>query len=227
MPGDVSDALADLARAFAAAHVRWYVFGAQAVAAAGVPRFTADIDVTVELPRTGVRELLSVLASHGFAMRDVGDVTTFIAETRVVPVDHVASQMPVDIVLAGPGLEEEMLQRVRVHRIGGRQIPFIDTADLVALKMLAGRPKDLEDVRGLVRARPASLSLEVARSRVGDLAAMVDDSTLLTTLDRIIREESAEPRPGRAPSAPRKPAPKPVKKATGRRGRASRRPRRR
>src|SRR5690606_12726610 len=136
--GDVTAALADLARAFAAAGVRWYVFGAQAVAAAGVPRFTADIDVTVEVPAAGVRELLRVLRSRGFAMRDVGDVATFIAETRVVPVDHVASKMPVDIILAGPGLEEEMLERVRMHRIGGRRIPFIDTADLVALKMLAG-----------------------------------------------------------------------------------------
>lgn len=101
MPGDVGDALADLARAFAAARVRWYVFGAQAVAAAGVPRFTADIAVTVEVPAVGVRALVSALGTHGFVMRNVGDVSTFIAETRVVPVDHVASKLPVDIVLAG------------------------------------------------------------------------------------------------------------------------------
>ncbi len=148
-------------------------------------------------------------------MRNVGDVSTFIAETRVVPVDHVASKLPVDVVLAGPGLEEEMLERAHLHKIGRRKIPFIDTSDLVALKMLAGRPKDLEDVRALIRARVPGLSIAVARERTETLGGLVDDATLVATLDRIIAEETDAP------------APAPVKRATGRRGRASRRPRRR
>lgn len=54
----VPAALADLARTFRALRVRWYVFGAQALIAAGVPRLTADIDVTVEVPRGGPRALV-------------------------------------------------------------------------------------------------------------------------------------------------------------------------
>ena len=65
VPADVPAALADLAAAFAALGVRWYVFGAQAVIAAGVPRLTADIDVTVELPRGGPRALIAALGRAG------------------------------------------------------------------------------------------------------------------------------------------------------------------
>lgn len=226
MPADVPAALADLARAFAAVRARWYVFGAQAVVAAGVPRATADIDVTVEVPRGGARALTTALERHGFSLRPVGDVTTFIAETRVIPVDHVASELPVDVVLAGPGLEEEMLARVQRRTVGGVEIPFVDTADLIALKLLAGRDKDLEDVRSLVRAAPPELSFEVARQRVADLGALLDDTTLIATLDRILAAEGAAAPNPPAPR-PRGPARAPATSATGRRGRASRRPRRR
>lgn len=226
MRDDVPTALADLARVFASARVRWYVFGAQAVIGAGVIRTTLDIDVTVEVPRAGPGALLAALERGGFAMRNVGDPTTFIAETRIIPVRHKARGLPVDVVLAGPGLEEEMMTRVLIRQVGGIPIPFIDTADLVALKMLAGRPKDLEDVRGLIRARTADLSIAVARQRTVELGAMVDDSTLAQVLDRIIGDESEASPPNR-PTKPRKPRSKPVKKATGRRDRASRRRRRR
>jgi hypothetical protein len=165
VPADVPAALADLAAAFAALGVRWYVFGAQAVIAAGVPRLTADIDVTVELPRGGPRALIAALARAGIALRPVGDVATFIAKTRVIPAIHVASQLPIDVVLAGPGLEEDMLARARRRPVGGIDVPFVDTPDLIALKILAGRDKDLEDVRALGRAGLPGRSLEVARQQ--------------------------------------------------------------
>ncbi len=81
----VPAALADLAKTFRGLRVRWYVFGAQALIAAGVPRLTADIDVTVEVPRGGPRALVDALLEGGFVLRDVGDVERFVAETRVVP----------------------------------------------------------------------------------------------------------------------------------------------
>jgi hypothetical protein len=186
VPADVPAALADLAAAFAALGVRWYVFGAQAVIAAGVPRLTADIDVTVELPRGGPRALIAALARAGIALRPVGDVATFIAETRVIPAIHVASQLPIDVVLAGPGLEEDMLARARRRPVGGTDVPFVDTPDLIALKILAGRDKDLEDVRALGRAGLPGRSLAVARHRVAELGTLIDDSTLIATFDRLI-----------------------------------------
>jgi predicted nucleotidyltransferase len=90
------------------------------------------------------------------------------------------------VVLAGPGLEEDMLARARRRRVGGTDVPFVDTADLIALKILAGRDKDLEDVRALGRAGLPGRSLKVARERVAELGALIDDSTLIATFDRLI-----------------------------------------
>lgn len=203
MPADVAEALLALARTFEEIGVRWYVFGAQAVIAAGVPRLTADIDVTVEVPPGGPPALLDALARSGFSVRDVGDLETFMAETRVVPALHQASNLPVDLVLAGPGLEEEMLSRASLRPIRGVGVPFVDLADLVALKVLAGREKDLDDVRALARASPSGLSFDVARQRLTVLAELLADSTLVAKLDDILGRGAP-----RKPSAKRRRTPK-------------------
>ena len=37
----------------------------------------------------------------------------------------------------------DLSARARRRRVGGTDVPFVDTADLIALKILAGRDKDL------------------------------------------------------------------------------------
>ncbi|MBI5482389.1 MAG: hypothetical protein HY906_26275 [Deltaproteobacteria bacterium] len=178
---DVARLLADLSRALKKLRVRWYVFGAQAVVAAGVPRATADIDVTVDAPAVG--PLVAALRRAGFVPADVGDLDTFLAQTRVIPLRHARSGFGLDVVLAGPGLEQEMLDRVTWRRVGAVRVPFVDTNDLVVLKVLAGRPKDLEDVAALVRSGSDELDLGVVRDRLAAVEALLDDSTLLRTLE--------------------------------------------
>ncbi|MCC7383401.1 MAG: hypothetical protein IT384_16305 [Deltaproteobacteria bacterium] len=196
MPAGLQSVFADLHRGFSTLGVRWYVFGAQAVIAAGVPRFTADVDVTVELPPGGSRRLLSVLGRR-FSLQKLRNAEAFIEQARVIPLVHRSTDIPVDVVLAGPGLEEEMLARVQLRRVGARlEIPFVATTDLVALKVLAGRDKDLEDVRALLRAKPAELSVAKVRAALRRIGALLDDSTLLETFEVQVRH--ARSRPSRA-----------------------------
>jgi hypothetical protein len=112
VPTDVSRVLADLSRAFRACDLRCFVFGAQAVAATGVPRFTSDVDVTVSAPRARVSELVGVL-QESFAHRDIGNPESFIAHTRVIPLVHRKTAMPEDVVFAGPGLEDARHRKPR------------------------------------------------------------------------------------------------------------------
>jgi hypothetical protein len=77
----------------------WYVFGAQAVVAYGVPRLSADVDVTLRLTPDSPSEFASAMREGGFDLR-VTD-PDFVERTRVMPFVHRATGMPVDIVLAG------------------------------------------------------------------------------------------------------------------------------
>lgn len=182
MRSPVAELLADLARAFDAAGIRWYLFGAQAAIVYGVARLTADVDVTAKSPSPSAAPCVEALERHGFDRR-FGD-TAFIADTRVVPMLHRATALPVDIVLAGPGLEEQFLQRAGVREIDGVAVPVIDLADLIALKILAGRAKDLEDVTTLCRIHRDALDVDRVRDVLAMLEAALGQSDLLRTFEQ-------------------------------------------
>jgi len=137
----------------------WYLFGAQAVSAYGVPRLSADLDVTVRLSVDAPERLVDGMRAAGFDLR-VSD-PEFVRRARVLPFVHTSTGMPLDVVLAGSGLEDEFLARARVLDIEGLRVPTLEPSDLVIAKILAGRPKDIEDVRGLVSAK--GKELDVAR----------------------------------------------------------------
>jgi hypothetical protein len=56
------------------------------------------------------------------------DVDGFVARTRVLPFVHEATQLPLDLVLAGSGLEEEFLSRARLLDLGGAVVPVLSPA---------------------------------------------------------------------------------------------------
>ncbi len=131
--------------------IRWYVFGAEAVNRYGFPRKTADLDLTIDLDGRDPVAFVPALRRAGFEPRFPDEA--FIRATRVIPVVHRATHLPVDLVLAGPGLEQLFLDRARSERIGRVEIPILAPEHLVVTKILAGRPKDLEDVRELLAMR--------------------------------------------------------------------------
>ncbi|MFP3940866.1 MAG: nucleotidyl transferase AbiEii/AbiGii toxin family protein [Thermoanaerobaculia bacterium] len=183
------DVLSALAAVLDRTGTRWYVFGAQAVVVYGRPRLTADIDVTVDVRLESWQELEVPLLEAGFSPR-VEDLQAFVERTRVLPLAHDPSGIPVDLVLAGPvGLEQEFLDRVRRVDMGGLRVPLISPVDLVVTKILAGRPKDLEDVRGILREQAGGLDLDSVRELLARLEKALDRRDLLTELERLHRGE--------------------------------------
>jgi hypothetical protein len=163
---------------------RWYLFGAQAAILHGASRLSADIDVTAQLGPSELSSMVEALPRAGFASR-VRNPIAFSKETRVVPLVDTASEVPVDVVLAGAGPEEEFLARAKRMKVGASQIPVIAAADLVVTKILAGRAKDLEDVAAVLQHQGTDLHLEGARRLLAQMEAALDRSDLVATLDRL------------------------------------------
>ena len=184
MQSPIADLLADLSRGFAAGGIRWYLFGAQAAIVYGVARLTADVDVTAQAPADlTTTAWLPAIEAHGFERRFAD--AQFIAQTRVVPLVHAATGLPVDIVLAGPGLEEEFLDRAVMHNIDGVAVPVIQVCDLIVLKILAGRAKDIEDVTALLRIQAGSIDEQRIRSVLTRLERALGQSDLLPSFDAV------------------------------------------
>jgi hypothetical protein len=183
MRSPIADLLADLGAAFAAVEVEWFLFGAQAAIVYGVARLTGDVDVTARVPaRLPNAALAEALEQRGFRLRF--DDPAFIEHSRVLPFVHEGTGLPVDVVLSGPGLEDEFFARVGRHLLDGVDVPVVDVSDLIVMKVLAGRPKDVEDVVTLLRVQEASVELTRVRRTLQMLESALAQSDLMPALDQ-------------------------------------------
>lgn len=186
---DTAKVLSALHEILAGAGVRWYLFGAQAVIVWGRPRLTADVDVTLALDPTEVDRVLAPLSGAGFSPRPANP-RDFVLRTRILPVIHEPTGMPVDLVLAGPGLEMEFLENAREIDVEGRKIPVISPEDLVTAKILAGRLKDMEDAESVVAEQLDRLDLGRIRHWLEVLEQSLDRRDLLPELERMVDRAS-------------------------------------
>jgi len=164
---------------------RWYLFGAQAVTSYGVPRLSADVDVTVALVPEAPDRFARDMEAAGFTMQV--DDPEFVRRTRVMPFTHAATGMPVDVVLAGSGLEDEFLDRAVLTDLGGISVPLIEIGDLIIAKVLAGRPKDLDDARALWRLHGPRLDANRIRHTLRLLEEALTQSGLVSSFEAVAR----------------------------------------
>ena len=162
---------------------RWYLFGAQAVIVYGVARLSADVDVTLALEPDAPDRFAVDMRAAGFAL--AVDDPDLVRRTRVMPFVHVATGMPLDVVLAGSGLEDEFLQRAIPTDIGGTNVPLIDVSDLLIAKVLAGRTRDIDDARALWRLHSPRIDAQRIRTMLRLLEEALRQSDLVSAFEDI------------------------------------------
>lgn len=176
--------LARLARALADAGIPYIVVGGQAVLVYGEPRLTRDIDVTIALTPDQVEQVLRILPDVG--LTPLVEPVSFTQEAWVLPCADVLSELRVDFIFSSTTVELSAMERAHTVAIGGEQVRFASPEDLVVFKLIAGRPRDLEDVRTILLKQP-DLDREHVRRWLrefdADLGMGTDISSRFGTLD--------------------------------------------
>ncbi len=181
----LGETLHSLVRVLDSRELGWFVFGAQAVAVRGAPRATQDVDITVRIDRTLVPDLLAALEAEGLRHRHPQLVEELLDMGAVIPLVH-PSGMDVDLVLAGSGLETLALGRATRVGMDGVQVPVAHATDLVVMKVLAGRGKDLDDVRSLLAS--GDVDIAEARNLLQQLQRALGQSDLLPAFHAALAE---------------------------------------
>lgn len=185
MSSPVAETLRALASVLDGVGEGWYLFGAQAALVRGSHRLTHDIDVTLFIGEGSAKAVVAKMQAAGFELR-VADVDHFVATTRVLPLVYQATRMPVDLVLGGPGLEELFLHASERMDVGGVIVPVATAEHLIVMKLLAARPKDLEDA--LAMARAAEVDLDAIEQLATLLADDLGEHDILAALAELRRK---------------------------------------
>jgi len=125
---------------------RGMVIGGIAASLLGKPRLTADLDAVILLSLSQIPLLLDAAAQEGLLPR-IEDADGFARQNHVMLLRHEESLINVDISLGMLPFEVEAVERSQVLEVGGLSIRLPTAEDLVIMKGVAHRARDLEDIR--------------------------------------------------------------------------------
>ena len=143
---------------------------------------TRDVDLTILLPPGREEPVLAEIIGT-FPAR-VDDPVAFALEHRVLPVSAPGAS-DADIVLGLPGYEEGLTSRATHFQLEpGRSVRLCSAEDLAVHKALAGRPRDLQDLEGIVLRQGTRLDVSYIRRWLADLARAAEDPEVLARFER-------------------------------------------
>jgi len=147
---DLVGALHELALLFERLKAPYAVMGGLAVRVYGIPRPTYDIDFTVAIERQDLPDFYHTLRGLGHTVPEVYD-SGWVDRVAGMPV--VKSRfflegrgIDVDIFLAESRFQQQLLVRRRRHQLDDLSIWFVSPEDLILLKLLSHRPRDMADI---------------------------------------------------------------------------------
>lgn len=149
IPDSILAPLAAVQRVLTRFSNRGIIIGGIAVSLLGTPRFTADVDAVVLLTMEDLPELLEVARQEGLLPR-IDQVEAFARRSRVVLLQHQETGVPVDLSLGLLPFEIEAVERSRMIDAGELQIRLPTPEDLIILKAVAHRPKDMLDIATII-----------------------------------------------------------------------------
>jgi hypothetical protein len=141
------------------------VIGAAALAVHGVARSTLDLDLLAA-------DRACLEPGYWDALRDAGSTVEVYRGDDADPLAGVArlraaGEPPVDVVVAKPAWQREVVARAVPAEVEGAAVRAVTAADLILLKLYAGGPQDAWDVVQL-------LALDTGRSVAAQVEARLD-----------------------------------------------------
>lgn len=130
--------------------IRYCLIGGIAAGYWGEPRYTQDIDFTV-VSRTGsLKELLHQLRKDGFAAKEKGKDQLQVTEKGDL-------KFQVDFILAETDYQDWLVQRSTPVPMFGVNVPICSAEDLIILKLIANRRRDLLDIESVLKYQKSRL----------------------------------------------------------------------
>lgn len=164
---------------------RGVLIGGIAVGFLGKPRLTVDLDAMFLASIKDIPRILELAADEGIEPREK-NTAEFAAKSRVLLLRHKNSGIGIDISLGILRLEEEIVERSIRYDAGALIVQLPTPEDLIILKAVAHRPKDLLDIREIV---DNNLNLDLARIKrwVKDYAKTMEAPELWNDIKKILQ----------------------------------------
>lgn len=162
------------------------IIGGIAASLLGTPRYTVDLDAVFLLSVDDIPSLIREAARQGIEPR-IPDAKQFARKNRVLLLRHTASGTDIDLSLGILPFEYEMVERSNLINVGALQLRLPTPEDLIIIKAIAHRPKDLTDIQAIAGSNP-DLDKERIRYWVEQFGEALDLLDLWNEIDKLLKE---------------------------------------
>jgi len=160
------------------------VVGGVAASLLGRPRLTRDIDALVSLPEDKWNATLEAAANFELRPR-VDDPIDFALNTRVLLLRHEPSSIDVDVIVGALPFEAAAVVNASLRTVANFEVRLPRVEDLIVMKAIAHRPRDMADIEGLLSANPA-VDLTGVRQWVREFAVATTMPDLLSDFESLV-----------------------------------------
>lgn len=165
------DALAAITSFLERLRVPYMIVGGIANLIWGEPRATIDIDVTVLVPGERLDGFIADVRAEFEIL--VSDATAFVHDTRVLPI-AAPSGVRIDLIFGLLPFEEDAVRRAVTVNAAGRSFRVCTAEDLIIMKIISERERDLSDARAIVQRRFPELDLEYLEPRIAEMGLLLE-----------------------------------------------------
>ncbi|MBM3457714.1 MAG: hypothetical protein FJX77_04185 [Armatimonadetes bacterium] len=164
---------------------RGVIIGGVAMGLLGSGRTTEGVDAVVLWSDQEPVRLIAAAAACGLEPR-VDSAAEFAATSRVLLLRHSGSGIGVDISLGSLPFEEAMVAAATRVQAGTLTLSIPRAEDLVVMKAIANREKDLLDIAAVLKANP-NLDREAILAQVQALAELLEAPEIVRDLQAVFR----------------------------------------
>lgn len=184
-PPELAVEVSGILRAAAIEHA---VGGALALGFYAEPRGTLDVDLNIFVDADAPGEALDALSAAGIAI-DHDHATATIASRGDLFLTYRGCRL--DLFFNSIPLHASVSRRTREVRLLGALVPILAPEDLIVLKLLFHRHKDVVDIERIVAAMGADLDWPYVRHWLVECVGKVD--ARMDTLNTLLEEDSRRP----------------------------------
>jgi hypothetical protein len=135
------------------ASIPYMVIGGQAVLLYGEPRLTRDIDITLGIGVNGLEKVKRVIQAVALIIL-IKKEKDFVERTMALSTLDKKSGIRVDSIFSFSSYERQAIERGKNIQLGRVLVRFASLEDVIIHKVIAGRPRDIEDVESMLLKNP-------------------------------------------------------------------------
>lgn len=158
---------------------RYALIGGVANQIWGQARFTYDIDIKVSVPDTDYEHVRTVVTTaFPEAGRPELPLNPLIVSVKI-------GNVTVDFLLTTPGYEENIITRAIRCTFEDLSVWVCSAEDLIIQKVIAGRPKDWQDIEGIIMEQSSQLDRHYLEDWLTQFADILERPDLITQYHQI------------------------------------------